>query len=106
MMFALNFVAVRCGLKFLLSHFVFARSLRSACSFDFFEAAPAKEVGEAGEKTPIFPAGKVAIWIAKQSAARQIYGCFEMVSPPRKQLYINRKVKFKIFAIPWFTLNL
>ena len=46
---------------------------------------PAKEVGEAGEKTPIFPAGKVAIWIAKQSVARQIYGCFEMVSPPRKQ---------------------
>ena len=40
--------------------------------------------GEAGEKTPIFPAGKVAIWIAKQSVARQIYGCFEMVSPPAK----------------------
>ena len=50
-----------------------------------FEAAAAKEVEETGEKTPIFPAGKVAIWIAKQSAARQIYGCFEMVSPPRKQ---------------------
>jgi len=29
-------------------------------------AAPAKEVEEAGEKTPIFPAGKVAIWIAQQ----------------------------------------
>ena len=27
---------------------------------------PAKEVEEAGEKTPIFPAGKVAIWIAQQ----------------------------------------
>ena len=31
-----------------------------------FEAAPAKEVEEAGEKTPIFPAGKVAIWLAQQ----------------------------------------
>ena len=30
------------------------------------QAAPAKEVGEAGKKTPIFPAGKVAIWIAQQ----------------------------------------
>ena len=49
-----------------------------------FKAAVAKEVEEAGEKT----------------------SAFEMVSPPRKQLYINRKVKFKIFAIPWFTLNL
>ena len=54
---------------------------------DEFMSCPAKEVGEAGEKTPIFPAGKVAIWIAKQSVARQIYGCFEMVSPPRKRLY-------------------
>ncbi len=53
------------GFKFLLSHFVLARSLRSAYSFDFFEAAPAKEVGEAGEKT----------------------SAFEMVSPPRKQLH-------------------
>ena len=52
-------------LKFLLSHFVFARSLRSACSFGLFEAAQAKEVGEAGEKT----------------------SAFEMVSPPRKRLY-------------------
>ena len=42
------------NLKFLLSHFDFARSLRSAYSFDFFEAAPAKEVGEAGEKTSAF----------------------------------------------------
>ena len=30
------------------------------------EAAQAKEVEEAGEKTPIFPAGKVAIWLAQQ----------------------------------------
>ncbi len=37
-----------------------------AYSFGFLEAAPAKEVEEAGEKTPIFPAGKVAIWIAQQ----------------------------------------
>ena len=53
-----------------------------------------------------FPTGKVAIWIAERSAARQIYGCFEMVlspeakqkqtyscfemvSPPRKQLNYN-----------------
>ena len=64
--------------------FVCAKSV--LVGFGFFEAAPAKEVEEAGEKTPIFPAGKVAIWIAKQSVARQIYGCFEMVSPPRKQL--------------------
>ena len=28
-----------------------------------------------------------------------------MVSPPRKQLYINRKMNFKISAIPWFRLN-
>ena len=48
------------------------------------QAAPAKEVGEAGKKTPIFPAGKVAIWIAKQSVARQIYGCFVMVLFPAK----------------------
>ena len=26
-----------------------------------------RRVGEAGKKTPIFPAGKVAIWIAKQA---------------------------------------
>ena len=58
--------------------------------FGFFEAVPAKEVEEAGEKTPIFPVGKVAIWIAKQSAARQIYGCFEMVSPPRKQVHYRK----------------
>ena len=37
-----------------------------AYSFGFLEAATAKEVEEAGEKTPIFPAGKVAIWIAQQ----------------------------------------
>ena len=58
----------------------------SASSFSFL-AAPAKEVEEAGKKTPSFPAGKVVIWIAKQSVARQIYGCFEMVSPPQKQIY-------------------
>jgi len=64
--------------------FVCAKSV--LVGFGFFEAAPAKEVEEAGKKTPSFPAGKVVIWIAKQSVARQIYGCFEMVSPPRKQL--------------------
>ena len=46
--------------------------------------AQPRRVGEAGEKTPIFPAGKVAIWIAKQSVARQIYGCFEMVLFPAR----------------------
>ena len=43
-----------------------------------------RSVGEAGKKTPIFPAGKVAIWLARQNAARQIYGCFEMVLFPAK----------------------
>ena len=49
--------------------------------------------GGGGENTDLsrreFPTGKVAIWIAKQSVARQIYGCFEMVSPPQKQLNYN-----------------
>ena len=45
--------------------------------------------GGGGEKIPIFPAGKVAILIAEQSVAIQIYGCFEMVFPPRKQLNLN-----------------
>jgi len=74
--------------------FVCGKSLLAgACSFGFFEAAPAKEVEEAGKKTPIFPAGKVAIWIAKQSVARQIYGCFEMVSPPREQRHYRKNNK-------------
>ena len=58
--------------------------------FGFFEAVPAKEEGESGEKTPIFPAGEVVIWIAEQSVARQIYGCFEMVSSPRKQVHYRK----------------
>ena len=73
----------------------------------YLEPSQPRRVGEAGKKTPIFPAGKVAIWIAERSIARQIYGCFEMVlspeakqkqtygcfemvSPTRKQLYYNR----------------
>ena len=56
----------------------------------YLEPSQPRRVGEAGKKTPIFPAGKVAIWIAKQSAASQIYGYFEMVSPPREQVYYGK----------------
>ena len=54
----------------------------------FLKPPKPRRVGEAGEKTPIFPAGKVAIWIAKQSVARQIYGCFEMVLFPAKTVVL------------------
>ena len=71
--------------------FSFSRGVYGALVvLTFLKRSPAKEVGEAGEKTPIFPVGKVAIWIAKQSAARQIYGCFEMVSSPRKQVHYRK----------------
>ena len=43
--------------------------------------------------------------LSPEAKQKQTYGCFEMVSPPRKQLYINRKMNFKISAIPWFRLN-
>ena len=52
-----------------------------AYSFGFLEAAPAKEVEEAGEKTSAFE-----MVLSPEAKQKQIYGCFEMVSPPRKQL--------------------
>ena len=57
--------------------------------------------GRRGRETRLFAKRKCrALLVYKQS-----YGSFEMVSPPRKQLYINRKMNFKISAIPWFRLN-
>ena len=88
------------SLKFSLSYFVLARSLRSACSFDYLEAAPAKEVEEAGKKTPIFPVGKVAIWIAKQD---KFMAALRWFLPRESSCIVDRVIKFKILAIPWFS---
>ena len=77
-----GFVRITCqSLKFSLSHFVLARSLRSACSFGFLKSARPGGVGVRG-KTRLFAKRKCrALLVYKQS-----YGCFEMVSPPRKQV--------------------
>ena len=59
-------------------------------SFNFIgRAAPAKEVGAAGKKTPIFPAGKVAIWIAKQDKFMAVLRWFLPRGKRLKQNYIS-----------------
>ena len=66
-----------------------------------FEAAPAKEVGRRGRETRLFAEQKCrALLVYKQS-----YGCFEMVLFPVKTFALyGEQVKFKIFAIQWFSL--
>ena len=64
--------------------------------------APAKESwGGGGENTDL--SRRESRYL--DCAARQIYGCFEMVSPPRKQLYYNITSEVKNLAIPWFSLK-
>ena len=64
-----------------------------------------RRVGEAGKKTPIFPAGKVAIWIAERSIARQIYGCFEMVLFPAKTRNLKVYLQSKNFKLHLLALS-
>ena len=78
--------------------FSFSRGVYGALVvLTFLKRSPAKEVGEAGEKTPIFPAGKVAIWIAQQD---KFMAALRWFLPRENSRIINRKVKFEIFAIP------
>ena len=78
--------------------FSFSRGVYGALVvLTFLKRSPAKEVGEAGEKTPIFPAGKVAIWIAQQD---KFMAALRWFLPRENSCIINRKVKFEIFAIP------
>ena len=61
-----------------------------------FEAAAAKEVEETGEKTPIFPAGKVAIWIAQQD---KFMAALRWFLPRENSDIIERAIKLKFLAI-------
>ena len=72
------------NLKFSLSHFVFARSLRIAYSFDFFEAAQAKESWGGGEEEPDFLLSKnvaLCLFISKAMAV------LRWSSSPREQAH-------------------
>ena len=75
--------------------------------------------GRRGRETPIFPVGKVAIWIAKQD---KFMAALRWFSPPKRsknklmavlrwflprenKCIIDRVIKFEILAIPRFRLN-
>ena len=90
------------SLKISLPYFVFARSLRSAYSFGFFEVAPAKESWGGGEENTDLSRRESRYL---DCAARQIYGCFEMVLFPAKTRNLKVYLQSKNFKLHLLALS-